>query len=576
MGKGGHKGKSKGGKGRGSPYKTDLCVFFEKGLCEKGSSCPYAHGVAELRGDAQSQGQWLQDADVMSWLKEQREQGGSAGTDFEDKWKAWCRAHSLSELAKAERIQSIYAFRESLTVEETVATRGQLACPKGHVLSAETCGKEEYECDCCGRDIKAGQRFYDCRDCDYSMCKECGQSSTAKKTKLEKCGVEKSSTRQKPKAAEQSKLPPRKDSIEHAAKPPVPASSEPRTIWNASVESVREKLLAAVDDRHLKQALHPDWISGSAWQRLAGQALEHAAKCEARCAEMAGSFLNADGVHALARTCMARQNLAAVFSVLRLEEMLLEPDTMVESEDQQAKVSAAFVAELLSGAGGSGATAARAITDFICLVGLSHFVAEGVVQTIVSASNDQASTSPQDEDGWDSVPKPDTLEGQASTSQSAKDADGPKTVQVQDEDEDTARARRVQAQEQRKANARWDYTGGYRAAELSKRAESESNEEAMLRMIASWREKKRGADAKPSSGAESRNIGSRGLASAGNREAETSETRNFKRDICIYFQQGRCDKGERCTFAHGRTELLDAKYEVHHGPSWESGSRYTA
>eukprot|EP00913_Durusdinium_trenchii_P022033 g20705.t1 len=54
----------------------------------KGPTCPFAHGEHELRGGApevRDQGK-QKDAEVMCWLKEQREQGGVAAEDFEKRW----------------------------------------------------------------------------------------------------------------------------------------------------------------------------------------------------------------------------------------------------------------------------------------------------------------------------------------------------------------------------------------------------------------------------------------------------------------------------------------------------------
>jgi len=270
----------------------------------------------------------------------------------------------------------------------------------------------------------------------------------------------------------------------------------------------------------------------------------------------------------------------------------------VETELQQAMISAAFVAELLEGAASNACrdAAARALTDFICLLGLSHFVAEGVVQTV--SGNGEPSESVVAEDKWGSAPKLDEEE-QPTSVKAGADRRGTRHAKGED---DAARARRVQAQEQRKANLRWDYTGGYRA-ELPK----ETNEEAMLRMISS-RAKLDEDEAKPSSVAGDRKFkrqicmfweqgkcekgryctfahgvddiasSDRGWAPATQEAPEQTDVRNYKRDICIYFKQGRCDKGERCTFAHGKSELdmPDAKYAVHYGPSWESGPRYKA
>jgi hypothetical protein len=33
-------------------YKTALCTFYEQGLCTKGETCTYAHGIEELQAGA--------------------------------------------------------------------------------------------------------------------------------------------------------------------------------------------------------------------------------------------------------------------------------------------------------------------------------------------------------------------------------------------------------------------------------------------------------------------------------------------------------------------------------------------
>jgi len=134
IGKG--KGKSGGGQGcnsseshatkgaSGSGYKTDICSFFERGVCEKGESCKFAHGSSELRpreggGSAaqrppQQNGEKKKDDDeheAMVWLKIERERPGEAGQEFEAAWKRWCADQGVRGTPKAQRLATIVAFR---------------------------------------------------------------------------------------------------------------------------------------------------------------------------------------------------------------------------------------------------------------------------------------------------------------------------------------------------------------------------------------------------------------------------------------------------------------------------------
>eukprot|EP00931_Biecheleriopsis_adriatica_P102565 TRINITY_DN77515_c0_g1_i1.p1 TRINITY_DN77515_c0_g1~~TRINITY_DN77515_c0_g1_i1.p1 ORF type:complete len:655 (-),score=122.30 TRINITY_DN77515_c0_g1_i1:156-2084(-) len=625
MGKGGFEGKGgcgfSKGKGKGSaPYKTDLCKFFERGCCEKGASCPFAHGTDELRvaqgtSSASGKSRANDDGEVMSWLKEQREQGGPAGDEFEALWKAWCKTHQLSEVPKAQRIKSIYEFRahcETLSpakegeVEDTSDVEGtqdhvqagrrtgkarqnvKLTCPRGHCMKRTACGEEEYECDACSKDIKKGSRFYDCRECDYSLCRTCA----AKGSDQRGAGRREEAP---PALPEDQELPSDVRSLDQ--------HSGPEEVWDGSVILVRKKLEAAVGAKCLDEALSPDYTPGSSWQQLAGRVAQCQETCRQRCAEIAGSFLDGEGLHTLTSTCLGLQNLAAVSRCLDLRSFLrLPPGAAVADEQlEMSLVTAAFLAELFSGeieaaskntkgsaSSHCGETAARALADFVCLAGFSHFVALGVVRS-ASSDNTVAETHREEEDVAES----------GDTAETAQEAE--KTP----ESEEAARARRVLAQQQRRSELRWDYTGGYRRSDSSK---AETNEEAMLRMIGSRCNVHLTPKDQPSSGehqaskykqqicmfweqgnctkgewctfAHGRDeLGSQtntagmspATASSGKRQVQPH---NFKRHLCTYFQQGRCDKGERCTFAHGPEELegnQNAGMAVHRGPSWEVG-----
>lgn len=41
--------------------------------------------------------------------------------------------------------------------------------------------------------------------------------------------------------------------------------------------------------------------------------------------------------------------------------------------------------------------------------------------------------------------------------------------------------------------------------------------------------------------------------------------RRFKKDLCVYFERGHCDKGQNCTFAHGHEELRGRFAQVRAG-----------
>lgn len=159
-------------------------------------------------------------------------------------------------------------------------------------------------------------------------------------------------------------------------------------------------------------------------------------------------------------------------------------------------------------------------------------------------------------------------------------ANDPQPAEEPQESEEAARARRVQAQQERKSSVRWDYTGGYRAAD----AKRETNEEATLRLInARCKGMRLGSNDQtfaPAVDEELREPSKpeteprRGMVQGG----ESSKAPRFKKDLCKYFERGHCDKGAQCTFAHGYEELRGGNkaapsngLPVHHGPSWETG-----
>merc|ERR1712185_51009 len=48
----------------------------------------------------------------------------------------------------------------------------------GHALKRKK-AQGEYECDSCSADIKDGKRIFECKKCDYSLCKACYEKAEA-------------------------------------------------------------------------------------------------------------------------------------------------------------------------------------------------------------------------------------------------------------------------------------------------------------------------------------------------------------------------------------------------------------
>eukprot|EP00928_Gymnodinium_smaydae_P003950 TRINITY_DN11393_c1_g1_i1.p1 TRINITY_DN11393_c1_g1~~TRINITY_DN11393_c1_g1_i1.p1 ORF type:complete len:638 (+),score=93.97 TRINITY_DN11393_c1_g1_i1:58-1914(+) len=587
--KGGQKGKhqqqteygsySKSSSQHTSNYKADLCKFFERGYCEKGRDCSFAHGRHELRSDPQGQRRTVEksaEADVMSWLKERRECEGSEGAEFEKRWKAWCKANGVHDMTKPERVESIMSFRrqiESLDVVEQASSSSlpqsgketssgadqsadkslDAACPKGHALMKKMA--VGYECDVCGSDIAEDSFFYDCRACDYSLCSDC-------RTQMpERTGV---------------------DSV--VSEPaPVKQQSDPEAVgtwgaWSRGVKQVVASLDEARRGGHLKEGLNPDWNDGSDWYRLSRQAWAHLKKCESRCSSIAGCFLDAEGITNLVDLCVGQDNLVAVFHSLRLAEFFeASVASTIDTDKRRAFITAAFLGELL-GADEQSASqaqnsvrdkAAEALVAFVCLAGFSRFMAIGVVTAAKGSARDAS----------------DDLVGQAQADEEDESVSSEDDDNVGDlEKEAVARTRRVEAQQQRRAGAKWDYTGGYRPNARNSE-KKETNEEASLRMMlgrsqnsneqwAGKRETNEEASLRMMSG-RSRPTQAVASANGGNR---ADVGRRYKCDICIYHEQGRCMNGKNCTFAHGKHELRSASSQrqsegikTHRGPSWEVG-----
>ncbi|CAE7328434.1 unnamed protein product [Symbiodinium pilosum] len=581
-------GKSSG-KGKGRPpdnYKTDLCKFFERGLCEKGKMCPFAHGKEELRPSSLSENKSdiiiankQKDAEVMSWLKERREAEGDAGETFEQHWKVWCKVHGLKDLPKAARLKSIHAFRAQMEPhEQTTAQSGGAelpavpahpspTCPQGHRL-AKCLASDEYECDGCSIDIGHGSTFWDCRECDYSLCVDCASSRTVQPAAPSRDCKPLSSAQ--PATSE----PAAEAALEPVMETPVTDSitdninSAAAHVWACSVEEIRLKVKNAIED-----GLKLGDLIGLSSQQSPLKCTELVRQCEGRCAAFIGHFLFPAALPIVVQTCLSEQNFAGVCRALQLEALLqLEPDGELTTRASIASslFLALFRASRRSPDNACLLVAIEAMLDFVCLVGTSHFVAMGVMKADAPLGDSKSDADIDSADGAD---------GEEVLWQSQDAASGQQAhADVPEESEEAARARRVQAQQERKSSLRWDYTGGYRPAEAKR---PETNEEATLRLInARCKGLRLGSEkASAEEGAESEPSRSKREPPRGSTVSEDPKVPRFKKDLCKYFERGHCDKGAQCTFAHGWEELRDGGSKaassngslVHHGPSWESG-----
>lgn len=515
------KSKGKGGGASSGGYKTDICVFYERGICNKGRDCPFAHGKEELQGDGVNTpvSSWNQaEVDVMAWLQEKRHQQGKAGEDFEKRWKAWCAKKGVSNLDKNGRKKCIYEFREEC---ERQAQNSQ---------TDKRAPAEDY------------WEYFDSNYETHSTnCSASAASSVPKAISV-------------PKKKTQVQ-----DDVDNSVDD-CPRDESPEGVWRNGAARVRAKLEKAKCAGALQKCMWPEWTSGSAWHNLGCQsvaALEVA--CTKRCADMAGTFLDDNGIRALGSLCVGQHNLTATFHALQLMHFLSDDAACeVDNEKRCAVVAAAFAGELLAegdpntdtvSCRDARETALKALVDFICVLGLGWFAAHGITSASGEGSKESTAGNEVEE------------------------------VEEVEENEDEARRRRIQARQQR-SDVQWNYTGGYQPADLASKAERyeedydqvergysqattgmvgrESNEQATLRMITSRMQQVPAA------------------------EKKAPVAKNYKRDMCVFFQNGNCKEGNDCTYAHSKDELLprsakspnDWKEQAtapYEGPSWEAG-----
>lgn len=368
--------------------------------------------------------------------------------------------------------------------------------------------------------MAGGATIYDCRDCDYCLCVQCFDD-----------------------AAESEET-----------------DDFPDRAWEDGLGLLREKIGNIARSLKLDEPQKPS--------------PELLSECRTRCSTMIGLALFAGSVDSIVRTCLGDQNLSAVGSLLQLRQVF-------KRDWEKADLARSCLEALLKSKGARPASSAcEAMIDFVCFVGLSHFVAVGVTRSFEPSEPTEGPCAVDDE--------------------------------PEEESEEAARARRVEAQQQKKSTRRWDYTGGYRPVE------PESNEQATLRLInargnnlkpKAAEDERQAEHQGPEDGSKTKTLYKRHLClyferghcekglhctfahgldelrdpredrarpSAAEPEGKRTQEmpRRFKRDLCVYWQQGTCQKGSACTFAHGSEELVDSRSNgiaVHQGPSWETG-----
>jgi len=559
--------------------------------------------------------------EILSWLEAQRK--SSYGEKFEAEWTKWSRAHNLKNLEKEDQIQSYLEFRRlfeaSMEDEGRILGASKVTCPKGHHLQEAICGDDEsFACDGCEVDISCGGKIFDCRACDYTLCVPCAQADEQKGAKTED-----ESLCQGPGAADSNEVEAQvlDETSRESQKGHVEApSGEPqrgscpkghdllevvcgeaeftcdaceRDVLNGEVvfdcrtcdyclcDACLPETAETTEDFpegvwfdgivELKDMIATQPLSLEAGNAEAAELLQSA--CSQRCKRMAGPLLFAGRHQSLVNTCLGQQNLCAVAITLSLSNLF--PTTSLQEADLTRAVLEALCLESRGSSSESCTRVADALVDFVCLAGLSHFVAVGVTRCFSSE-------------------KPGTCR---------EEAQGPEPMVPQESEED-ARARRVQAQQQMRSAKRWDYTGGYRPAER------ETNEQATLRLISAShgivpqkrdKEKQDPVPPKFKSAAciyfEKGNCfrkncsfahGEEELTAArepngAGQEKEIREVlpRRFKHDLCRRWEaNGTCFKGEECTFAHGEAELqkkdIKGNVKLHQGPSWEAGPEVKA
>jgi len=130
-------------------HATDLFAAFFGGCCD------------DLDGDEQAMlDEFLRLAGGAAFRRKPRK--GKRGRGAKGRAAA---ARQMEEAMLGEAFKAMFEMGGA-------AEPAEPTCPQGHALKRRK-ADGDYECDACNRDIAEGKRFYDCRQCDFSVCLKC-------------------------------------------------------------------------------------------------------------------------------------------------------------------------------------------------------------------------------------------------------------------------------------------------------------------------------------------------------------------------------------------------------------------
>eukprot|EP00913_Durusdinium_trenchii_P002556 g2365.t1 len=199
---------------------------------------------------------------------------------------------------------------------------------------------QEFTCDGCPQAMAGGATIYDCRDCDYCLCVQCFDD-----------------------AAESEET-----------------DDFPDRAWEDGLGLLREKIGNIARSLKLDEPQKPSPELLRCWDMPLRGLVR--CECRTRCSTMIGLALFAGSVDSIVRTCLGDQNLSAVGSLLQLRQVF-------KRDWEKADLARSCLEALLKSKGHLEAlpdtqpasSACEAMIDFVCFVGLSHFVAVGVTRS---------------------------------------------------------------------------------------------------------------------------------------------------------------------------------------------------
>jgi len=305
-GKGGKAGKEDVPGARCTGFKSERCMFFERGICKNGDLCTYAHGQEDLRSGGQSSRSDVKQvhrqdniemvADL-TWLKKMKELPGQSGEEFLAIWKKFCAKKGVQDMAKHEWAAALAQFRASFDAGDF---RTPAAAGEGDASSA-------------------------------------GPSLVAE------------------------------DSPSFTASSQAPFEPSPWLLQSAA--AVRRMLEAARNNGALNEALSPSDCAEGEWQKLllAGkQTLDGTAVAYA--GQMTSSFFEVADHSQLASACCGATCLRVAFQLLRLPTLVVS-STKSPDEGELVTAVLGELESCSADLKSVGARARRALLDFLCLIG---------------------------------------------------------------------------------------------------------------------------------------------------------------------------------------------------------------